>query len=173
MLTEIEALHMSTTTLTERLMTSYKQAFLYLIVLFVYQIIAAIVMIIGAVMGAGSLMSVMSGESSFGAGIAIGLLVMAFGFILFIVAAFAALIFAASRGGIIQNTVGFVEAYVITFKLILELTVVILLGIVLFILAGVIGGFIGGLLGFVGMILFLLFPFASMFYVINYLIERK
>jgi len=164
---------MSTQTLTGRLLTSYKQAFLYMIASFVYSIIAMIVIAIGGMQFFTAMSDLFSGNTVSTSALYLGIIIFAIGFILFMVGFMAALIFAASRGGIIKDTVGFFEAYVVTFKLILELTVAVLIGIVVLILAAMIKGFVGALLAIIGLIIFMLFPSASLFYTINYLIARR
>ncbi len=105
-------------------------------------------------------------------GFIVGIIIFIIGYILLFVGFFAGFIFAGTRGVNSEKPVGFIEAYVESFKLILELMIVILFAIILFIIGNAIGGAIMFGFGLICMIILLLFPVAGQFYVIEYLKSR-
>lgn len=136
----------------------------------IYGIIAIIVMIIGFVQIGDSFDfdNFTVNEGAF----YLGVIILIIGFFLFFVGFFAAFLYAGTRGVSSSEPLGFVDAYVETFKLIAELAIAIIIAIVLFILGGIIGGGLGGLFLFLGFVTLWLFPSAALFYVVNYLGAR-
>lgn len=156
-----------TQSLVEKLLAAYKQAAQYYLAFIGYAIIAGIVIGIGFAMGG------FAALTPGGDGGIVGLIVVFIGIVLFITAGFSAIIFAASRGGLISEPIAFFEAYKVTFKLILELGAALLVAVIFFILGSVIGGGLGTVFNVIGGLAFLLFPAAGLFYVINYIVSRK
>jgi hypothetical protein len=147
-------------------MAAYKQAILYILAFIGYAIIATIIMGVGFTMGAADLLT-----GNFGGAGILGILIFIIGVIFYILAAFAAIIYAASRGK--KKAVGFFEAYKVTFQLVLELGVAVLVAIALFVVGIQVGGALSALMFIIGGFIFALFPIAGLFYVINYLTARK
>ena len=159
--------------LIDRIIDAYKQAVIFLLAAIAYSIVALIVFGIGISLSLASLMDAFENGTGTinGSTMMFGLLLAFAGFVLIIVGIFAAFIFSATRSES-KNPIGFFEAYVVTFKLILELALIVVASIIILLVGAKIGGGIGVLFALIGMILLLLFPFASMFYVFNYLLSR-
>lgn len=163
----------NTQSLAERLMSSYKQAFQLYVMGFLYSIIAIIVLLIGFTMGGDAIIAIFLGDSSAIAGAILGILVVFIGLFLLITSGFSALIYAATRGGMIEEPLGFLDTYKVTIKLIGELGVALVAALVFLIIGAQIGGGLGVILLFLATVLFGFFPIAALFYVINYLIGLK
>ena len=145
--------------LVEKLLASYKQSIQYIVTWIGYAFIALIVIAIGF------------GEASQGG--AFGILLVFVGAVLLVMSGFSALLYASSRGGLIKDTIGFIEAYTITFKLTYELGASLLVALLFILIGSAAGGGFGGLLIFLGGLAFALFPIAGRFFVLNYIVSRK
>jgi hypothetical protein len=148
------------TTLSERLRAAYGKAFWLLLAMLGYAFLGVIVIIIGSVIAA--LFGLY--ELAILISILVGILMM-FG-------AFAAFLFAASRGDY-RTQLGFFEALTVSFKLVGELALVLVGAVIFFILGYAFIDTIGILFVIVGAIALYLFPIAAQFYLIDFIVERR
>ncbi len=153
-----------------RIITAYKQALLYLLSLFIYCIIAFLVMMFGfaEMGGAMNITDPTLSDATFFMGFAMFVI----GYVLFIIGFMAAFLFSATKTPEVKKSIGFFEAYVTSVKLILELAVAIVLVIVFLYLGALIGGIISTILMIMGFITLMLFPLAAMLYVVGYLLSK-
>ena len=160
--------------LMSRLVSSYIQVIIGYIVGVIFAVPAWIVGAIGfTVLFLGAL-----AKPANLAFVIIGLILVAIFYLLYIVAYFGGFIFAATRGHGDKNPIGFMDAYVASFKLILELSVVIVFAFILFII-----GFslffadqtrgIGFFFFIIGGIVAGMFPAAALYYVLDFLKDRE
>ena len=145
--------------LVEKLLSSYKQAAQYIFTFIGYAFIALIVIAVGIT------------EALDGG--ALGTIIVFIGAVLLVMSGFSALLYASSRGGLIKDTIGFLEAYQITFKLTYELGASLLIALLFILIGNAAGGGFGALLLFIGGLTFVLFPIAGRFFVLNYIVSRK
>ena len=146
--------------LIEKLLSAYKQSLQYIVTWIGYAFIAIIMGFIGFFNGALE-------------GSVVGILFMFIGVVLLIMSGFSALLYASSRGGLIKDTIGFLESYKITFKLTYELGASLIVALLFIQIGNAVGGGFGGLLIFLGGLAFALFPVAGRFFVLKYIVSRK
>ena len=148
---------------TERLLRAYKLSITMLLVLFLYIIIAGFTTLIGISLT----LSAMKNNSSIM--ILLGGMISIVGYLLVITSVFASFLYSATRGEGYSKQLGIFEAYIETFKLILELSLSLIVGAISLSIAFYMSGILSVIFYIIAFIIFLLFPLASLFYIVEYL----